>query len=125
MIDRMIDDNPTDLALMRTALIDDGYGGMIPDPLGSRTAVYTRGRVAELPYGAQRVSLPSITDVGVSVPGRKFVLVSAGADIREDDRLTYAGYELAVGPVEEIRRFGDVVAKQAPLQRGDEIPVET
>jgi len=122
MIERVIDDNPEWLELSRAALTDNGFGVLVPDPFGARSTVDVRGRIAPLPLGVQQ---PQVTDAGVGVPDRHFLLVLWNADLREGDELAHNDRSWIVGPVESIFRFGAVVAQQAPLKRGDEVEVST
>lgn len=125
MIARTIEDNPLELTLARAETAESGAGLTVPDPYGSRYNVQARGRIAPMPYGAQRVGSPEITSAGVGVTDRQFILVTRGESVLEGDVLEYNGYEWTVGPVQAIYRFGGVVGKQAPLQKGAEIEVTT
>jgi len=120
-----IEDNPVELRLSRAPLVDNGAGVMVPDPYGVRTVRESRGRIAPLPYGAQKVAGHEATSAGVGTQDVQFLLGAWDADMQEGDRLGYLDFTWVVGPVVEIYRFGGVVGKQARLQKAEAIEVTT
>ena len=118
IIAETINDNPICLRMQRVPLVDNGNGQEVRDPFGDPTVVEVRGRIAPLAYGLRGVQTQESTATGPGVPDTQFLLVKHTEDLQEGDPFDYNGHSWKVGPVENIYRFGGVVAKQAPVKKG-------
>ncbi len=114
-----IDRNPARVTIQRQQLVDDGYGGQIPDPLGVPDTFPVKVRVA---HEASSVPELSGAPTGMSTNLSRFILADYRTEIKEGDRFNYLGYGWEVGFVDPLQYEGKIIGYQAPLKMADPFP---
>jgi hypothetical protein len=112
-IKKLIDVNKSIIIIYRKALVDDGFGGLIPDPFGEPIPHSVRCRISHDQVHAPTMqSAPS----GFSSDIVRYILIEHNQDIVVDDVFNYNGREYKIGLVDPLEAFGGIIGYQAPLQ---------
>lgn len=114
-----ISENPTTIIILRQPMIDDGFGGMIEDPLGDpQELVYT----VRLSHERSQVPENEPVPAGFSTNLQRFILTDHLADIRQDDVFDALGKSWKIGPVDPLYAYGGIKGYQAPLLEAAQVP---
>lgn len=114
-----IQENPTTIIILRQPMVDDGFGGTIPDPFGTATEnVYT----VRLSHERSQVPENEPVPAGLSTNLQRFILTDHLADIRQDDVFDALGRSWKIGPVDPLYAYGGVKGYQAPLLEAAPVP---
>lgn len=107
-------ENPSFVTFERAALIDNGYGVMIPDPDGATTGYSETVRISHEKTAVQN---NAEAPTGLSTSFGLFMTMSYDSNIIEGDVIlvTETSDFWRVGPVDSFSRFGDVYMLQAVL----------
>jgi hypothetical protein len=107
-----INESPTDITYDRMPMIDNGYGGLMPDPYGTATQYSDRIRISH-----ERISVSNNepSPVGLSTSFGLFALMQYTSDMIEGEEFTDGVTRYKLGPVDQFERFGGVYALQSPL----------
>ena len=112
-IDSQISQSPQVLLVSRKAEVDDGFGGKMPGT--SPRYITIRARVSHERRGVQdKSSYPNGLDTNLSL----WILAPWNSGLQEDDFFTLRGRVYRVGVVDQLEKFGGVIALQAPLVQG-------
>lgn len=114
-----IRENPTTIIILRPPMVDDGFGGAIPDPFGTPTEnVYT----VRLSHERSQVPENEPVPPGLSTNLQRFILADHLADIRQDDVFDAIGKSWKIGPVDPLYAYGGIKGYQAPLLEAAQVP---
>lgn len=114
-----IRENPTIIIILRQPMIDDEFGGMIPDPFGTPTEnVYT----VRLSHERSQVPENEPVPAGLSTNLQRFILTDHLADIRQDDVFDALGRSWKIGAVDPLYAYGGIKGYQAPLLEAAPVP---
>jgi len=96
----------------RLPMIDDGFGGTVPDPAGTPVPFTIEGRLSHERNGVNSVhEVPSGLDTALSL----FLQWRWNVTVKEGEVITARGRQFRVGVVDPIKKFGGVYCNQAPL----------
>lgn len=111
--------NPASVTIHRLKMVSDGFGGMIPDPLGEPDTFDATVRISH-----ESASVPSLSDasIGMSTNLARFILADHRTKIQEGDRFNHIGYGWEVGFVDPLMHGSQVIGYQAPLKMADPMP---
>lgn len=111
--------NPARVTIHRLKMVSDGFGGMIPDPLGEPDTFDATVRISH-----ESASVPSLSDasIGLSTNLSRFILADHRTKIQEGDRFNHIGYGWEVGFVDPLMHGSQVIGYQAPLKIADPFP---
>lgn len=104
--------NPSIATWSVAAMIDNGYGEMIPDPSGTATSYKERVRLAHEESG---VNTNEETPAGLGTSYTLFVIAAYNSKLTAGITITADGVKYTVGTVDTLRRFGGIIGYQAPL----------
>lgn len=105
--------NPSIITVMRTAMIDNGMGVMIPDPYGTQEPSYITCRISHESKGPDETGT---SPAGFSTNLGRMILVAHTTEIIAGDRFEWQGKTLEIGAVDPLLFAGKVIAYQAPLK---------
>lgn len=113
MLEKNIDESPSDVILMRSSTIDNGFGELVPNPLDtSPTTTTIRCRIAHDRALPELGQAPS----GLSTNLNRMITTDWATLIVEGDTITESTLgSYRVGPVDPLMKFGGVIGYQAPL----------
>lgn len=111
--------NPASVTIHRLKMVSDGFGGMIPDPLGEPDTFDATVRISH-----ESASVPSLSDasIGLSTNLSRFILADHRTKIQEGDRFNHIGYGWEIGFVDPLMHGSQVIGYQAPLKMADPMP---
>lgn len=111
--------NPARVTFHRLKMVDNGFGGLIPDPLGEADIFDATVRVAH-----EAASVPSLSDspIGKSTNLARFIITDHKTKIKQGDRFNYIGFGWEVGFVDPLMHGSQVIGYQAPLKMADPMP---
>lgn len=111
--------NPARVTIHRLNMVSDGFGGIIPDPLGEPDTFDATVRISH-----ESASVPSLSDasIGLSTNLSRFILADHRTKIQEGDRFNHIGYGWEVGFVDPLMHGSQVIGYQAPLKMADPFP---
>lgn len=112
--------NPARVKFHRLKMVDNGFGGLIPDPLGEADTFDATVRVAH----EALVTVPELKDspIGRSTNLGRFILADYRTEIHEGDRFNYIGYGWEIGFVDPLVYGEQIIGYQAPLKMADPFP---
>lgn len=111
--------NPARVTFHRLKMVDNGFGGLIPDPLGEADTFDATVRIAH-----ESASVPSLSDapIGKSTNLLRFILTDHRTEIQEGDRFNYIELGWEVGVVDPLVHGSQVIGYQAPLKMAEPMP---
>lgn len=111
-IDFQIEQSPEDVTFQRRALVDNGFGVMVPNLAATPTPVTYRVRISFEQSGVrQQQDSPAGLDTSLT----QWILAPHTATLIEGETFTARGRQFKVGVVSALKKFGGVQAYQAPL----------
>jgi hypothetical protein len=105
--------NQSDLLMVRMGLVDDGFGGLMPDPMGVPVVYKAKVRIS---HESKSVSNLEPKPVGLGTNLARFILADYKTLIHEGDRFTYQGTGWEVGVVDPLSYGSEIVGYQAPIK---------
>jgi len=111
-IKRLINESPVYLTLYRKPLVSDGMGGFVEDPYSESVQHEIKCRID---HEKKFPGNTNLAGVGFSTSLSRFILVDWGTEIYENDTLEEIGKGFKIGAIDPIKKYGGVVAYQAPL----------
>ena len=109
--------SPVVIIIQRMPLINDGFGGEVPDPFGTITESSYKVRISHERKGPASFDL---VDAGLSTNLSRFIFTDYRADIREGDIFEAIGKNFKIGSVDPLYKYNGIVGYQAPLTEAAE-----
>jgi hypothetical protein len=111
-IKKLIDQNKSSIIISRQAMVDDGFGGLVPDPLGVPTEINVTCRLSH-----DQIKPGSISEspAGVTSDPIRYILTDHNQDIQENDIFEAIDKTWKIGIVDQLYAFGGLIGKQAPV----------
>ena len=115
-----ISQNPARVTIYRVKMIDNGFGGLMPDPLATPEQAKVTVRIAH----EALIQVPKLesSPIGLSTNLGRFILADYKTEIQEGDRLNYIGYGWEIGVVDPLVYGEKIIGYQAPLKMADPFP---
>lgn len=112
-----INANPSKLLFGRRHMVDDGFGGLMPDPLGVPDVYKAKVRISH-----ESKSVPQLEQkpVGLGTNLSRFILADHKTQIHEGDRFVYQGIGWEIGVVDTLSFGSEIIGYQAPLKEAEE-----
>lgn len=111
-VKRLIAESPLTKIIYRKALISDGMGGEVEDPYGDPIQYEIKCRID---HERKFPGNLDVASMGFSTNLARFILVDWETTIYINDILEEIGKGFKIGAVDPIKKFGGVIAYQAPL----------
>lgn len=105
--------NPSIITVMRTAMIDNGMGVMIPDPYGTQETSYITCRISHESKGPDETGT---SPAGFSTNLGRMILVAHTTEIIAGDRFDWQSKRYEIGPVDPLMFGNAIIGYQAPLK---------
>lgn len=111
-VKKLIKESSETIVIIRQPMTNDGFGGQVPDPLGTPTEHAYKVRIA---HERSQPAMMTDTSAGMSTNLQRHLLADYQADIRLGDIFEALGRSWKVGPVDPLKKFNGVIGYQAPL----------
>lgn len=109
---KIINESLDTIIIQRQALIDDGFGGQVPDPFGETE---THTLTVRLSHERKYPGTLGETSAGMSTNLQRFILAGWEDYIEEGDVFETDEGSWKIGPVDPLKKFGGIIGYQAPL----------
>jgi hypothetical protein len=108
-----IRENPSSIIILRTPMVDNGFGGEIPDPFGDPIEYVYKVRLS---HERKTVAEAETTPAGFSTNLSRFILADYKAVLIDGDIFDAIGKSWQIGKVDPLYAFGGIIGYQAPLR---------
>lgn len=119
-----IEEEPTAAVVYRWPTTDNGYGKQVADLSEDPVEHIERVRISHV-RAEDGIFAYEPNNIGVLPPTGLYVKARYNADIAEGDKIQRELQQYTVGAIDEIRRYGSVIAKRAAITKVETIEVST
>jgi hypothetical protein len=113
MFKENIKENESSIVINRQdALVDDGFGGLIPDPNGTPIEIPIKCRIA---HERGQVPVNNDSPAGLSTNLNRFIQTYYTDEIKVNDTFTLDGLNWQINKVDPLRKFNGLIGYQGVL----------
>jgi hypothetical protein len=111
--------SPSTITIISYPLISDGFGGTMPNPMG--TAI-SSSKTVRISHQRNQVPENELKNTGLSTSLSRFILSDYKTPLTEGtDVSSYLGKKYKIGAVDSLEKYGGIIGYQAELIEGSNV----